>query len=183
MEEEPCKVRSICPMLHQELGGQSRGMPAWCWGGVATQGRPQGPWQCLCPSRWGLSNLCVVVMEPGWMLDDQSHPFLAHVSLPLLPNLSGWQYLSCLSLPMAVGGEAGTFPLLWGPSMPSSTTLAGDGRRAVGCGWDIEQDACEALGSLRSAARALPLHPTSLELELGAVPTLAGCSAPTSQIF
>lgn len=47
----------------------------------------------------------------------------------------------------------------------------------------MERDVCEALGSLCSATRALPLHPASLELELAVVPTLAGCSAPTSQIF
>lgn len=88
-------------------------MPVWCWGWVATQGGPQGPWQCPYPSCWDLSDSCVAVLEPIWMLDGQSHPFLSHISHPLLPNLSRWLHQRHLSLPMAVGGEAGPSP----PSM------------------------------------------------------------------
>ena len=182
MEEKSCKVRSICHVLHRELTGQSRGMPARCQGWAATQGGPQGPWQCPCPSRWDLSNLHLAVMEPNWMLDSWSRPLLAHISFPLLPDLGRRQHLSLLSLPTAAEGEAGPSPRRGGhrcPPPPPSLGMAG-GPRAAG---RTERDACEALGSLCSAARALPLHPTSLELELGVVPTLAGCSASTSRIF
>lgn len=54
-------------MLHEELRGQIKGMPAWCWGWTG-----RGP-------RVQLPNLHVVVMGPSRMLDGQIHPLLGHV--------------------------------------------------------------------------------------------------------
>lgn len=60
---------------------------------------------------------------------------------------------------------------LW---VPCFATLSGHGSKAL---WGETRAKC--LG----APAQLCLHPSSLELELGAVLTLSGCSAPTSQIF
>lgn len=48
----------------------------------------------------------------------------------------------------------------------------------------MDQSMCKALGFLCLAVRVLPsIHPTCLELELGAVLTLAGCSVPLPHPF
>lgn len=91
-----------------------------------------GPWQCPCPSHWDISDLRLVLMEPVWMLNVQNCPLGPH----LLFFASQPQQVAASKPPLPPHGHRGGsqfFPSPWGPSMPSSTTLAGDGRRAVGC--------------------------------------------------
>lgn len=72
--------------------------------------------------------------------------------------------------PHSCRGEASPSPCT-GPLMPCFATLSG------WVGWG------ETRAMYLGAPARLRLHPASCELELGMVPTLAGCSAPTSQIF
>lgn len=67
MEEKSHKVWS--GVLHEEPGGQSKGMPARCQGWTAPQ---RGP--CV-----QLPNLHVAVMGPSWWWDGQIHPLSGHI--------------------------------------------------------------------------------------------------------
>lgn len=139
--------------------------PKWATGTLAAP---------LSPRCCDISNLCLAVVESKVMLNSWSRSLLAHLSFLLLPDLVRWQHLSHLSLPTAVGGKP-VLPPAVGTLMPCFATLSGDGRKALG---RTGETRAKCLG----APARLRLHP-SLELEFGVVLTLAGSSAPTSQIF
>lgn len=162
-----CRVGSVCQVLHWSSEARAGGCQTRCQGWAATQSGPQGAWQHPCPKILGRFQL---VLGAGAQSDGEQSglsPFGPHLLSFASPVR--WQRLSCLS-PAAVG-EASPSSCMR-PLMPCIATLSGDGSK----------DRLRRAKCLGAPAQ-LCLHPPSLQLELGLMPTLAGCSAPISQIF
>lgn len=113
VEKNYCKVRSICQELHWRSEARTGGCQLDVRAGQPPRVGHRDPGSTHVPRCWDTSNLRLAVVEPKVILSSRSSPLLAHVSLPLPPDLVRWQHLSHLSLPTAVGGKP-VLPPAWG---------------------------------------------------------------------